>query len=178
MSSISNCFINLLVIISIASGICPYEDADLSHNNNGKILPAINWEDCADYCRAQEDFTCVGWVYNSVTEFCYPKNNWFSGDITYAIGHYSGSVLCQRGEETVFPTCVEKDKDYWGNDIGVVFTTNISECIEICKINSQTTKDCEGFTFDSLRGLCYLKNNLADPHHAKNFFSAPISNCN
>jgi len=90
----------LVVIFDVSFGVCPYTNSDYYGSDINPRLSSWDWKGCAYKCETTSG--CVGWVFDSITNYCYPKNGWSVSGITSKSGVYTGPKSCSSGCEYKF----------------------------------------------------------------------------
>ena len=156
------------------------ENFDYFRNDLYNMHSSTN-EDCCNFCLTDPE--CKSYTFISMTASCWLKSTTNPVKIK-AMSRISckpmpkQAPLVEITAQTHFvrptkPTLSinsafkQIEVNYPGNDIVTTLVSNSGECASIC----DTTYNCNGWSFDSTKQMCHVKNIMLNPKHDINFTS-------
>jgi hypothetical protein len=127
-----------------------------SPGNDYSRVDNSSFEDCAQKCDAQSE--CNAFTYNQLHSVCFLKLSANRAAAFYAFGitgvKLSPSVQPTAGASGSGPSFVMLPQaDSPGNDYSRIEHFSLEECRSSC----ETDDGCNAFTYNSARGVCFLK---------------------
>jgi hypothetical protein len=157
--------------ISTRFGQCVCEeDFDYFRNDLDNKHSASN-EDCCEFCLKNSE--CKSYTFISMTSSCWLKSSSkpmkikASSRISCKPAMPVKSYVSKSPPKSVNNAFKQIEISYLGNDIEKLLVSNSEECSLTC----QSTYNCNGWSYDSIKRICFIKSLMSNSTHDINFTS-------